>query len=294
MKIIFLSILMSSFLSGADFQTTWNSIQQHPYKTLPQYEVSYLKLFNDEKSILTANALRTLHSTQDILPNFEKLVHPNGICFKGIWHITQENIFSGYFKKDTLAPIIVRISSAMSNTKSGELRSFGFAGKIFPTSNSLTKSANFFLIDDLGGSEKKFFSQTSLSNAPDISFNIGIISHLFYALEVTKTFSKVDINPTIRQLYEISSLDEKEKNIITPKYMKLILQTPTNHTTKDFRKELSLKNGKKLIFKILISSDKKQWKMIGNINLDSSICSLSCDKKLHFHHPKFKENLKYR
>ena len=292
-KALNITILTTSLLVGANFNYTWKNVKSKPYLTLPQYEVSYSKLFTNGVNNIINDANRTLNSYEDILPIFEKLAHPNGICFKGVWHITKENKFSGYFKQNTLAPIIIRISSAMSNTKSGETRSFGLAGKLFSTTNPKAKSANFFLIDDLGGSDAKFFSDTTLTNEPKISFSLSVLNNLFYALEVTKVFSKVDTNPTIRQLYEISYLDETSPHIVTPRYLKLILTTPTKHDTQDFREELSLTSKEKLIFKIMVSNDKKEWQHLGDIILDSSICSLGCDKQLHFHHPKFKKDLLY-
>lgn len=287
MKKIITTLLFTTFLLSANFESTWKSIQERPYITLPQYTVSYFKLFTNGISNITHDANRTLNSHKDILPTFEKLAHPNGICFKGFWNITQENNFSGYFKQGTLAPIIVRISSAMSNTKSGEIRSFGLAGKLFSTTQPKANSANFFLIDDLGGTNAKFFSDITLTNEPKLSLNFSILNNFFYALEVSKVFSELDMNPTIRQLYEISQMDEKNKKIKTPKYLKLTLKTQTNHSTKDFREELTLKKSQYLLFNILVSENKKKWQQLGTIKLTTSICSFGCDKNLHFHHPKF-------
>lgn len=287
------SIFLLNTLYGADIDQVWNRLISNPYRELPQYKVSYSKLFNNQINLIFNDANRTLYSYKDLLPPFNKLAHPNGICFRGRWNITQANEFSGYFQKGTSAPIIIRISSAMSNTKSGENRSFGLAGKIFSNQNPNIPSANFFLIDDLGGTNKPFFSDTTLTNEPELSFSFTILNNFLYSFEVTKIFSSVDSHPTIRQLYEISSLEASNK-IITPKYLQLHLETLTNHKTNDFRKELQIKNGKNLIFNILVSNDKHNWQKIGNITLVKSICSLSCDKELHFHHPKFKEDLNYK
>ena len=37
----------------------------------------------------------------------------------------------------------------------------------------------------------------------------------------------------------------------------------------------------------------KNWKTIGKINMTDSVVSNSCDHRLHFHHPKSKNNLRH-
>jgi len=117
------------------FNEVWSQVESDELKILPQGEVSFFKLFSCKEDIILKDSQRTLDNHSDILETFEKLAHPNGICFKGIWDIDTQNIYSGYFKKNSQALIIARASSAMSNTKSGATRAFGFAGKLFPTTN---------------------------------------------------------------------------------------------------------------------------------------------------------------
>jgi len=271
------------------FNSIWNIIKSNPYKKLPQDKISYFSLQKDGNSTILKDARRTIKNKEDILPYFNKLVHPNGVCFKGIWNITKENNYSGYFKKDSKALIIARASSALSNTKKGQIRTFGFAGKIFPTINPneiVKKTANFFLIDDLGGTKEEYFSNSILTNSPKVSFNIEVIKNIFFALKVKNAFEKADKNPNIRQVYEISELNED--NIIrTPKYMKIKARYILNKDTKDFRDELKIIN-KDLIFDIFVSNDKKIWDNIGYIILSESVTSTSCDHNLHFSHPKYK------
>jgi len=288
-KYILAFFITKTLLFGATFEEVWSVIKENPYKSLPQYETSYFKLFSDKRNLIFEDANRTLNSYKDILPSFEKLAHPNGICFKGQWHITQDNIYSGYFKKGSVAPIIIRISSAMSNTKTGETRSFGLAGKIFSTKNP-TKTANFFLIDDLGGSDVAYFSDTVVTNEPKISFTLSVLNNILYALNVSENFEKADKRATIRQLYEVSFLDENKEYRVTPKWLKLTLKTATNHNTKDFRDELKLLKNQKAIFQIFVANKEedggKNWHYLGEIELTNSISSYGCDKQLHFHHPR--------
>ena len=271
------------------FNSIWNIVKSDPYIHLPQDEVSYFSLSKDNKSLILKDAKRTLSSKEDILPYFNKLAHPNGICFKGTWNITKKNIYSGYFKLNSKALIIARASSALSNTKSKEIRTFGFAGKLFPTNKKdeifKNNTANFFLIDDLGGTRINYYANTTLINAPKVSFNLEVLKNIFYALKVKNAFEKADKNPNIRQVYEISQLKENS-TIITPKYMQIKAAYILNEE-EDFRNELEIINND-LVFDIFVSEDKKIWDNIGNIILDESVVSSSCDHRLHFSHPKYK------
>ena len=276
------------------FENIWNQVKSDPLKTLPQEKVSFFKLYSNGKDVISHDAKRTLEDSSDILKPFDKLAHPNGICFKGVWEIDSQNIFSGYFKKGTKAPIIARASTAMSHTTNDSTRAFGFAGKLFSTTNKDEKSANFFLIDDLGGTDAKHYTDVTLTNEPSVSFSYEVLKNIAYAIKVSNAFSNADKNPTIRQLYEISSLDET-KNIITPKWMKIEAKNPKQNDKKDFRDELTIKDGEKLIFNIFVANkkmdEKKVWQKVGTITFDSSVISYSCDHRLHFHHPKWKKEL---
>ncbi|MEA2028109.1 MAG: hypothetical protein U9N49_03960, partial [Campylobacterota bacterium] len=133
------------------FDQVWGALVHDKYKALPHYRLSAKALKVDNRDMILHDAKRTLASRADILPPFDKLAHPHGICLKGIWRIDQANIYSGYFQKGSHAPIIARISTALSNTSSHHgTRAFGFAGKLFGK-NPKEATANFFLIDDLGG-----------------------------------------------------------------------------------------------------------------------------------------------
>ncbi len=283
----------------SQFQEVWQQISSDPVSKLPQQRVSYRQLFSKGKDIILGNSRRTLNEHADIIPSFNKLAHPNGVCFKGVWQINQQNPYSGYFKQNSKALIIVRASTAMSNTRSGEIRAFGFAGKLFPTLNpnkvNPENTANFFLIDDLGGTRAKHYTDVTLTNEPSVSKNSEVLKNLLYALKVARTFSKADKNPGIRQVYEISYLGEaNNKAVITPRWMKVSAQAGQTRDAQDFRDELAIKD-KPLIFDIAVASkkinNKKVWQNIGTITLDASVVSTSCDHRLHFHHPKWRDDV---
>lgn len=285
--------------TSSQFNSVWAQIMSDPVKTLPQVKVSYKKLTVGGNNKILSDATRTLSSRLDILPYFDKLAHPNGICFKGVWKINAENKYSGYFKNGSKGLIIIRASSAMSNTQSGQLRSFGFAGKIFPTMNpaqkNLENTANFFLIDDLGGTRARHYTDVTMTNSPPASMTSEVFKNLLYATKLARTFSQADKNAKIRQVYEISQLGEKNKaSVITPKWMKVKAAPDQTIDEADFRDELRI-HGNKLIFIVSVASKivdgKKDWSDIGLITLDKSIVSNSCDHRLHFHHPKWKSDL---
>ncbi|MEA2099172.1 MAG: hypothetical protein U9P72_03485 [Campylobacterota bacterium] len=284
------------------FNEVWNQVKSDKLEKLPQDEISYFKLYSDGEDIISYDAQRTLNDHRDIIEPFDKLAHPNGICFKGIWEIDSPNIYSGYFKKGSQALMIARASTAMSHTTSDSTRAFGFAGKLFPTTDmekqNSEHSANFFLIDDLGGTDAKYYRDVALTNEPSVSFTYEVFKNMAYAVKVSHAFSQADKNPTIRQLYEISYLgEEKNKNIITPKWMKIEAEDTKRVDAKDFRDELRIKEGENLVFNIFVANkiinEKKEWQKIGTITLDDSLISQSCDHRLHFHHPKWRDDLDY-
>jgi hypothetical protein len=285
------------------FQSLWNEIKSDKYQStkLPHYIVTY----DDMKNQIEGDAIRTLNDKRDLLDSFDKLAHPNGICLKGIWQIYEtnpQNRFSGYFSNGSKALVIARASSASSNISYKDNRSFGLAIKLFATTNpnkiNKSDSANIFTIDDLGGNTNSYFAKAKLTNEPPISFSWDLIKNIFFNLKLTRAFGKADKNAGIRQLYEISYLEANTTNITTPKWIKieLITQTPQKD---DFRDELKIEENNNLIFRISLSSQLKsdskdiEWLEVGKIIFDESATSYSCDKRLHFHHPKFRDDLVY-
>jgi hypothetical protein len=284
-------------------QAVWNEVISDPLTTLPQEEISFLKLYSKFKDIILADAKRTIAEQSDIRHPFEKLAHPNGVCMKGTWKINTANPYSGYFKNESEALIIARASSAMSNTKKGENRAFGLAGKIFPTTDAHVinnePTANFFVIDDLGGTKADYFTDVELTNEPKVSTTSEVLKYILYGLKVASAFNEADKNPGIRQVYEISHLGETNTStIITPQWMKLEAQegqTALNAT--DFRDEFSFETQEELRFNISVASSEvdgvKQWQTIGVITFNESVVSTSCDHRLHFHHPVWRDDLVY-
>jgi len=285
------------------YDAVWREIVSDPLEVLPQETTSYSKLFESGVDLISKNAKRTLENRNDIIAPFKKLAHPNGVCLSGIWKIDTENPFSGQFKKGSESLVIARASSAMSETKRGENRAFGMALKLFGTTNKqkiLTEpTANFFVIDDLGGTDAQYYTDVALTNEPNVSFTWTLLSSLAYGLKVTSAFNNADKNSGIRQLYEISSLGENSTQTITPKWIKIQAQKgQTSFGVDDFRDEFKQLSTKSLIFDISVASQEvegqKEWKKIGTVSFDTSVVSTSCDHRLHFHHPLWRDDLVYQ
>ena len=249
-----------------------------------------------------SDAKRTLRDRRDIIEPFDKLAHPNGVCLKGIWEIHKANPYSGYFQQHARALIIARASTALSKTKRGDIRAFGFAGKLFPTTNTTKRNqehtANFFAIDDLGGTDALHYTDVDMTNEPSVTTTSEVLKNILYALKIAKAFATADDHSGIRQLYEISELGEKNKsNIITPQWIKISAKHGQSVDAQDFRDEFVLTKGKKIIFDIAVASkerdNKKEWQTIGTITFDASVISNTCDHRLHFHHPVWRDDLRY-
>jgi hypothetical protein len=290
----------TSSYKGSRPLDVWAILNLDQYVELPSQTISYKDLFAGGISLIERSALRTLAVRDDILPEFQKLAHPNGVCLKGEWLITQDNPYSGLFRKNSQAIIIARASVALSKTKVGNLRGFGFAGKLFPTTddNALVETANFFLIDDLGGTRAKHYTDVEMTNEPKTSATLAALANLKYALTLAATFGRVDANPSIRQVYEIADSTKDEfESTKSPKWMmiKAALNQP-KISEADFRDELnqSVDQGG-LVFDIYVSSIQvnkvKKWSKIGQISFNESVASKACDHQLHFHHPKWRNDI---
>jgi hypothetical protein len=64
---------------------------------------------------------------------FRRLIHPNGIFLTGLWEITEDTDYSGYFRKNSQALVAGRYSTCCSETNRGQVRSLALVGKLFPT-----------------------------------------------------------------------------------------------------------------------------------------------------------------
>src|SRR4051794_34237717 len=100
--------------AGTRFADVWAEVTSTPYASLPHTSVSVTRFFGLGVSYLKNAAIRTINDQNDLLPHFDKLVHPNGVCLAGTWNITEPNEYSGYFTEGSRGLLIARASVALS------------------------------------------------------------------------------------------------------------------------------------------------------------------------------------
>lgn len=304
MKRIFSSLVLLGLLvpsithADSSFREVWNQVSSDPYAETPHYEVSFFSFFHWFTDRLRQAADRTLSDHSDLLPPFRKLVHANGICFAGTWNITEENPYTGYFAKGSHGLIIARASAATSETTNADYRALAMAGKIFPTTDvnetQALPTANFFTVDDLGGTKTPHYVDTLMTNHPAATSRLSV-SAAAIAVEALKAFRLADKSPGVRQMYEVAELGLGEPaSSHTPDYFGL--QAAAGQVTSnaaDFREELRLTNrGGHLVMNIFVAgSEAAPWQRIGYVDFTQEAFSDSCDHRLHFHHPRWRNHL---
>jgi hypothetical protein len=290
-------LLLGNFAQAAssesNFESVWSAVKSDPYSSLPDIQTTFRSLFSFGRSLIEQSAVRTLSTNDDLLPRFQKLVHPTGICYAGTWSITEKNPYTGYFSKGSIGQIIVRASEAMGHTEVGSYRAFGLAGKIYPTTNPLDqdsyRTANFFTVDDLGGTDSGSFLDLPKTNEPDTSVHASSLFIIPIIAEIARAFSSADSNPGRRPLYPVSELGLASDAVaVTPYLMMLKSDNAERPGDTDFRNELRLANFPEgLNFGIYVSATANgQWTRLGSIHLTDEALSDSCDHRLHFGHPR--------
>lgn len=256
--------------------------------------------FRGLTNVLAKAALRTLDDPSDIIPYFQKLVHPNGVALAGIWNITEKSPYTGYFSQGSKGLIMVRCSVALSQTTRGHYRGFGFAGKLFPTTDpkKRVKTADFFAIDVFAGTKAPHFTDVELTNDTPTGFNISTLFNLASGLVAVLTFRRADGNNNFRQLYPIAELGMPEGAAsVSPRWIMVKAWPGSGKSEKaDFRDELLVENyvNRTLRFEIWVADSKlptgeRDVKRIGYIDLTESVASASCDHRLAYHHPRMRK-----
>lgn len=272
------------------------------HKELGVYQSKLLPLYPPFVSeTIVEDAERTLTDRADWYERLVKRIHGNGICFSGTWEMDQHtnHPYTGYFKQGSKGLFIGRVSTTTNGTLGGAPRTFGFAGKIFPTldPNKVVKTENFFTVDALLGTRTPRFSQVVLSNRPVVFSGLWDTDwyFIFQASQVNGFFEKADRNPKERPLTNVAKIDSATIHH-APHVIEITtsLETPTADYN-EFRHELNFNfiPQKKLILNILAGDKKSEadeekinLQKIGQIQLDQSFISYGCDRQLHFSHPK--------
>jgi hypothetical protein len=290
--------------AGSSFEGLWREIGSDPYVEMPHYEVTLKSFYGFLENHILAAARRTLSDRNDLLPRFRKLIHPNGLCLAGTWNITEETPYTGYFRKGSRALIILRASTGMSATRRGELRTFGIAGKIFPTTDpsAVVETVNFTTTEDLGGTQRDHFLDALNTNDilkiswPGLFINSGIITALGNAF--TTAEKTLDVSQALfRQLYNIAEAGEPDPSSArSPVWVQLTGAPDVPRVdAEDFRDELRVaRYPGGLRFEISAADEgtrlgAKNWKKIGYVEVTADALTDTCDNRLHFPHLPFRK-----
>jgi len=248
---------------------------------------------------------------------FRRLLHPNGVCLTGVWEISEETGYSGYFAGGSKALVIGRYSSRLPR-RGQKTRSFGMAGKLFPTTDPVhtepLRTASFITQEDIGGSFSDYVNDAELRNAPDVSpwrEGMGLPNLLVSGI----VFPLLDKVSTVRQIYQIAELGKPTNEATrSPSFMRLLVapeQPRIPGEGLDFRDEIMAqifdqgdpRPKRKLKFLIEVTDEGtlktvlgvtrcrfENWRRIGALTFDDAVVSYNGDFVIHFNHPGWRED----
>ena len=321
--------------AGSRFKDVVDALFENPYQKvwgrageppLPQSDVSIRTVFGG----LIAHAHpprferaseRTVDSGADLRwgpdrKGFVRLLHPDGVCLTGRWHVTEDSPYTGYFSRGSEALVVARYSSGAGGNLRGQIRSLAMVGKLFPTTDpnhaEPLRTANFITQTDIGGTRTPTINEAELRNAPDVTvFRRGPAGTLL--IKVGAVFQRVDAEPTARQLYQIAEMGKPAGvPTNTPAFMRLVVVPeqpviPGDHL--DLRDEVMAQiydrgdptPKRTLTFTIDVTDEGhttgrpfrvrrtfKNWRRIGTLVFDSAVVSYNGDKVIHFSHPSWR------
>jgi hypothetical protein len=270
-------------------------------------------------------AVRTVSTKSDLRwgpdrKGYRRLLHPNGVCLFGQWEITEPTPYSGYFSQGSKALIVARYSTCCSEPRRGYGRSLSMVARIYPTTDpnhaEPLPTAGLITQQDIAGDYSTHINDAELRNAPNVTafrrrggLPILLITGLL--------FNRVNTESSVRQLYEIAELGKSPgEKTRSPLYIRLLVaadQPRIPGEKLDFRDEVMGQiydpgdpaPKRKLVFDIEVTDQAKfggftdafrrvtfeGWKRIGRITFDSAALSYNGDFVLHFHHPRWREDV---
>jgi hypothetical protein len=317
---------------GSRFSEVRDALFANPYQRvwgrdgeplLPTYEVTLRSVLRGILPFGRAHLFRqaverTVDSNADLRwgpdrKGFRRLLHPNGVCLTGLWEITEETAYSGYFRKGSRALVVGRYSTCCTETRRGHTRSLSLVGKVFPTTDpnhpQPLRTASFITQEDLGGDHTDYINDAELRNAPDTrAWRRG--SGVPILLLEGAFFLRADKEPTHRQLYQIAELGKPEgEPTRAPVFMRLLVapdQPRIEGEALDFRDEIMAQLFDKgdptpkrtLTFHIEVTDEGstrgtpgfqrrafRNWRRIGSMVFDNAVASYNGDFVIHFNHP---------
>jgi hypothetical protein len=280
---------------GTSFSDVWRQLTSDAYD-LPHYRVTLSGLLGAFGRSFVRDARRTLRDERDLLPHSRKLIRANGICLAGEWHITEPGPYTGYFTQGSRGLVIARASVALSQTERGHYRSFGMACKLYPTTDpaEMTKTANFFVIDDNAGTLTEHYLDAAMLNDPELSLNLGAIVHAPLLLTILLGQRLADSHPSARQLYPVAALGVADPAAMrAPKLLRIQGAPGPRVAARDFRDELRVAyHGGCLRFDIHARDDERApWAYLGHMAFTDDVVSDSGDHRLHFRHPPWRRDV---
>ena len=314
---------------GSRFREVVDALFANPYQrvwgapgepALPVYEASFAAVASPHFHKATE---RTVDSGADMRwgpdrKGSRRMIHPNGLCLTGIWQITEDTGYSGYFARGSTALAIGRYSTCCTETRRGHTRSLSMVGKLYPSADpehpTPLRTANFMTQDDLGGEDTEFINDVELRNAPNTTLaRRGLGAPTLVAEAIT--FNKVDQQPTIRQLYTIAELGKPAgEPTRAPQFMRLLVasdQPRIEGPALDFRDEVMAQifdrgdpaPKRRLTFHIELTDEGettgtaaeerrtfRNWRRVGALTFDNAVISYNGDFVIHFPHPTWRED----
>lgn len=250
---------------------------------------------------------------------YRRLFRPEGVCATGLWEITEDSPYSGYFERGSKGLVVVRLSGVAQKTLRGIRHSYGAALKLYPTTDENhaqpLETANVFLSDDLGGTTATRITEVGLTSAPNLTgLNRGTLIPTL--LKEAIAFSLHDRMPMLRQIYPIAELGKSpDSPTRSPVFMRL--QASPGHSIvdeDDCRNEVLAHIFDKgnpvpqrtLCFDIAVSDTGKasgfalsprghrqtitHWRTIGKVTLTNAVASYNGDFVISFRHPTWRDD----
>ena len=265
-----------------------------------------------------AAARRTVASDADLRwgtdgKGFRRLLHPNGICMTGVWEITAETPYSGYFRQGSRGLVVARYSTA-AETRRGNTRSLAMVGRVYPTTDPddprPLRSASFITQEDIGGAYSRTINEAVLRNAPNVTASRrGWAVPAFLVTGIVLGIA--DKKNTIRQVYEIAELGKPAgEPTRAPEFMQLLVapdQPVIPGDKLDVRDEIMAQiyetAKRSLTFRIETSDTGvtrgpgfyqrrtiTNWQQIGTITFDAAVASYNGDHVFHVNHPPWRRD----
>lgn len=291
---------------GSRFADVWRVVSADPYDALPDKRLRNTQLPRLLHKGLLAAARRTLQTRADLLPPFEKLVHPTGICLRGEWRITEPTPYTGLFATGSAALLIARASDALGEHRPGKLRYLGLAGKLYPTLDpehaAPLPTGNFLAVENLGGSHTSHFVEATFSTDvlplyphPGVTAKAPLLALAGAAFAIADRI-RSPLQPAIRQLYPLAELDvEDRRQARAPVVMRLVGSPRNRHVeSADLREELCMRHHPHGIRFAIEVADRRSYLVqrgfqpIGEIVFSEAVASYSGDHRLHFAHAPYR------